>query len=56
MALEAGAGVYANSLALLSDAAHMLFDCAAIAIGLCGAYAAYWPPRPAFPFGLVSCC
>ena len=55
MVLEAVAGVYANSLALLSDAAHMLFDCAAIATGLCGAYAARWPPRPSFPFGLARC-
>ena len=55
MVLEAVAGVYANSLALLSDAAHMLFDCAAIATGLFGAYAARWPPRPSFPFGLARC-
>ena len=55
MLVEAAVGALANSLALLSDAAHMLFDCAAIAIGLCGAYAARWPPSAAFPFGFARC-
>jgi len=52
MAVEVVAGVVADSLALLSDAAHMLTDAAAVAIAV---YAARLAARPAggrFTFGL----
>jgi cobalt-zinc-cadmium efflux system protein len=52
MAIEVVAGIVADSLALLSDAAHMLTDAAAIAIAI---YAARLAARPAggqFTFGL----
>ena len=52
MAVEVAAGVVADSLALLSDAAHMLTDAAAVAVAV---YAARLAARPAggrFTFGL----
>jgi cobalt-zinc-cadmium efflux system protein len=52
MAIEVVAGIVADSLALLSDAAHMLTDAAAIAVAI---YAARLAARPAggrFTFGL----
>jgi len=52
MAVEVVSGIVADSLALLSDAAHMLTDAAAIAIAI---YAARLAARPAggrFTFGL----
>jgi len=52
MAIEIVAGVVADSLALLSDAAHMLTDAAAVAVAI---YAARLAARPAggrFTFGL----
>jgi cobalt-zinc-cadmium efflux system protein len=52
MAVEVVAGILADSLALLSDAAHMLTDAGAVAIAL---YAARLAARPAggrFTFGL----
>jgi cobalt-zinc-cadmium efflux system protein len=52
MAIEVVAGIVADSLALLSDAAHMLTDAAAVAVAV---YAARLAARPAggrFTFGL----
>jgi cobalt-zinc-cadmium efflux system protein len=52
MAIEIVAGIVADSLALLSDAAHMLTDAAAVAVAI---YAARLAARPAggrFTFGL----
>jgi cobalt-zinc-cadmium efflux system protein len=52
MAIEVVAGIVADSLALLSDAAHMLTDAGAVAIAI---YAARLAARPAggrFTFGL----
>jgi cobalt-zinc-cadmium efflux system protein len=40
MTLEIVGGIYADSLALLSDAAHMFTDCAAYAIALYAAHIA----------------
>ena len=45
MAGEVVAGVLADSLALLSDAAHMLTDAAAIALALVASPLAERPPR-----------
>src|SRR5207247_1909808 len=52
MVVEVVAGVLADSLALLSDAAHMLTDAAAIAVALFAAGLAARPPAGRFTFGL----
>ncbi len=52
MAVEVVAGLLAGSLALLSDAAHMLTDAAAIGLALVAARLAARPARGAFTFGL----
>lgn len=53
MAVEVVAGVLAGSLALLSDAAHMLTDAAAIGLALVAARWAARPPRGPFTFGFA---
>ena len=52
MAVEVVAGILAQSLALLSDAAHMLTDAGAIALALVAARLAARPPGGKFTFGL----
>jgi cobalt-zinc-cadmium efflux system protein len=52
MAVEVVAGLLASSLALLSDAAHMLTDAGAIALALVAARLAARPPAGGFTFGL----
>jgi len=52
MAVEVVAGIAANSLALLSDAAHMLTDAAAIALSLVALRLAARPPGGSMTFGL----
>jgi len=52
MAVEVAAGVIAHSLALLSDAAHMLTDAAALALSLLALRLAARPPGGALTFGL----
>ncbi|HSZ13843.1 MAG TPA: cation diffusion facilitator family transporter [Solirubrobacteraceae bacterium] len=52
MAGEVGAGVLAHSLALLSDAGHMLTDAAAIGASLMALSLAARPPGGALTFGL----
>jgi cobalt-zinc-cadmium efflux system protein len=52
MLAEVVAGALASSLALLSDAAHMLTDAAALAISLVAARLASRPARGALTFGL----
>ena len=52
MAVEVVAGILADSLALLSDAAHMLTDAGAIALALVAARLAARPPKGRFTFGL----
>lgn len=39
------------SLGLLTDACHMLFDCAALAIGLYASYIARLPSTAKYPYG-----
>jgi cobalt-zinc-cadmium efflux system protein len=51
MAGEVVAGILASSLALLSDAAHMLTDAGAIALALFAARLAQRPARGVFTFG-----
>ena len=52
MFAEVVAGIIASSLALLSDAAHMLTDAASIALALVAARLAARPPTRRFTFGL----
>src|SRR5580692_990871 len=52
MGVEVATGILAHSLALLSDAAHMLTDAAAIALSLVAARIARRPARGAMTFGL----
>lgn len=52
MAVEVVAGLLANSLALLSDAAHMLTDAFAIGLALIAVRLAQRPPSGSFTFGL----
>jgi cobalt-zinc-cadmium efflux system protein len=52
MALEVVAGLVADSLALLSDAAHMLTDAGSIGLALVAARLAAQPPHGRFTFGL----
>ena len=52
MLVEVVAGILAGSLALLSDAAHMLTDAAALGLALVAASLAARPPKGAFTFGL----
>ena len=52
MAVEVVAGIVASSLALLSDAAHMLTDAGAIALALVAARLAARPPAGGYAFGL----
>jgi cobalt-zinc-cadmium efflux system protein len=52
MAAEVVAGFVAGSLALLSDAAHMVTDAASLAMALVAARLAARPPSAAYTFGL----
>jgi cobalt-zinc-cadmium efflux system protein len=52
MAAEVVTGIVANSLALLSDAAHMLTDAAAIAVSLVAIQLSRRPPGGRMTFGL----
>jgi cobalt-zinc-cadmium efflux system protein len=52
MAVEVTAGILASSLALLSDAAHMLTDAAALALSLVAARIAGRPAHGAMTYGL----
>ncbi|KAJ4747621.1 zinc transporter-like protein [Rhynchospora pubera] len=51
MVVEFVAGFMSNSLGLISDACHMLFDCAALAIGLYASYIARFPANSQFNYG-----
>ncbi len=52
MAVEVAAGIVASSLALLSDAAHMLTDAAALALSLAAARLASRPAGGSMTYGL----
>ncbi len=52
MATEVAVGIAVNSLALLSDAAHMLTDAGAIALALVAIRLAARPPKGAMTYGL----
>jgi cobalt-zinc-cadmium efflux system protein len=52
MAAEVAAGVLAHSLALISDAAHMLTDAASVVLALAAMRLAARPPKGGYTFGL----
>ncbi len=52
MAVEVAVGILASSLALLSDAAHMLTDAAALGLSLVAAHLAARPARGSMTYGL----
>ncbi len=52
MAVEAFYAYVTDSLGLLSDTAHMFFDCLALVLGLFASVACKWPPTERFPYGL----
>ncbi|CAI5710404.1 unnamed protein product [Peronospora effusa] len=51
MFVELGVGLYTNSLGLMGDAGHMLFDNGALMIGLVASYIAQLPPNAKFTYG-----
>ncbi|KAG8663682.1 metal tolerance protein 1 isoform X1 [Manihot esculenta] len=51
MSVEVGGGIVANSLAILTDAAHLLSDVAAFAISLLSLWAAGFPATPRLSYG-----
>ncbi|CAI5744720.1 unnamed protein product [Peronospora destructor] len=51
MFVELGVGLYTNSLGLMGDAGHMLFDNGALMIGLVASYIAQLPPNATFTYG-----
>jgi solute carrier family 30 (zinc transporter), member 5/7 len=44
-------GYVSNSLGLITDSIHMLFDCAGLAVGLAAAVLSKRPPNTHFPYG-----
>ncbi|KAF1937871.1 hypothetical protein EJ02DRAFT_384863 [Clathrospora elynae] len=44
-------GFVSGSLGLLTDSIHMLFDCAALAVGLAAAVMSKWRPNARYPYG-----
>lgn len=51
MFVEMVYGYMSNSLGLISDSFHMLFDCTALFIGLCASYIAKLPPNKHYTYG-----
>lgn len=49
--VEIGAGIYANSLALISDAGHMVTDAASLLLAILAQYIAKRPPSAKHSFG-----
>ncbi|CAH8834262.1 unnamed protein product [Trichobilharzia szidati] len=47
-------GVWTNSLGLISDGFHMLFDSAALVVGLYAAVVSHWKPTRIFSYGYNS--
>ena len=51
MFVEVVYGFWTNSLGLISDAGHMLFDCMALAIGLFASYVSTLKPNKKYTYG-----
>ena len=52
--VELFVGYFSNSLSLLSDGVHMLFDCSAIVMNLVAAVIVKWPPSKHYSFGYAE--
>ena len=52
--VELAYGMWTNSLGLISDGFHMLFDCLALVMGLIAAIMARWKATRIFSYGYVS--
>lgn len=46
-------GLWTNSLGLISDAFHMLFDCGALVVGLFASVMSHWKPTRLHSFGFA---
>lgn len=46
-------GLWTNSLGLISDGFHMLFDCAALFVGLFASVMSHWKPTRLHSFGFA---
>jgi zinc transporter 5/7 len=51
MGVEVAYGYWTNSLGLISDGFHMLFDCTALLIGLYASVISKWKPNQMFTYG-----
>eukprot|EP00826_Nyctotherus_ovalis_P039734 TRINITY_DN3839_c0_g1_i9.p1 TRINITY_DN3839_c0_g1~~TRINITY_DN3839_c0_g1_i9.p1 ORF type:complete len:348 (-),score=55.72 TRINITY_DN3839_c0_g1_i9:52-1095(-) len=51
MFVELVYGIMTNSLGLISDSAHMFFDCSALVLSLLASYFASFPPSERFSYG-----
>ena len=49
--IELTYGVWTNSLGLISDGFHMLFDCSALVMGLYAAVMTHWKSTRIFSYG-----
>lgn len=54
MSLEVAGGIKANSLAILTDAAHLFSDVAGFAISLFAIWASGWEATPRQTFGFIA--
>ena len=46
-------GIWTNSLGLISDGFHMLFDCTALFFGLLASVVSHWKPTRLYSFGFA---
>ncbi|WVN87200.1 uncharacterized protein L203_102377 [Cryptococcus depauperatus CBS 7841] len=51
MGIQMAYGVFTNSLGLISDSIHMLFDCLGLGVGLWASVATTWKPDGRYTFG-----
>ena len=52
--VELAYGVWTNSLGLISDGFHMLFDCSALVLGLVASLMSRWKASKVFSYGYVD--
>lgn len=51
MFIELTYGYLSNSLGLMTDSFHMMFDCVGLFIGLCASYISKFPPNKDYTYG-----
>ena len=52
MFVEMAYGVLSNSLGLITDSFHMMFDCLGLFFSLCASYISWFPPDNQYTYGL----